>query len=57
MYATFHEISPDNLESTHLCMMDCRIDENGVTPIPVATMTACLARKKFEAGAPKGPSM
>ncbi len=38
-------------------MTDCKMEENGVTPIPVAMSTACLALKKLEAGAPKGPSM
>ena len=36
--------------------MDCRMEENGVTPIPVATKTACSARNILEAGAPNGPS-
>ncbi len=37
-------------------MMDCSMDEKGVTPIPVATRTACSERKMSVAGAPKGPS-
>lgn len=27
----------------YLCMIDCSIDANGVTPIPVAIRTACWA--------------
>ncbi len=37
-------------------MIDCSMDEKGVTPIPVATRTACSERKMSVAGAPKGPS-
>ena len=34
----------------------CKMDANGVTPIPVPMRTACSERKMSEAGAPKGPS-
>ena len=39
------------------CIMDCKMDEKGVTPIPVEIKTACFARKTSLAGAPKGPLM
>ena len=45
------------LMSLYRCIRDCRMDENGVTPIPVAINTACSARKMLLAGAPKGPSI
>ena len=38
-------------------IIDCKIAEKGVTPIPVAIKTACSARKMLLAGAPNGPSM
>jgi len=41
---------------TDLYIMDWRMEEKGVTPIPVAMRTACSARKISLAGAPKGPS-
>lgn len=44
------------LEDRYLYIMDCKMDEKGVTPMPVATRTACSALKMLEAGAPKGPS-
>ena len=37
-------------------MMDWRMEEKGVTPMPVAMRTACSALKMSVAGAPKGPS-
>ena len=45
------------LLSQNLHMMDCRMEANGVTPMPVAMSTACWARNTLLAGAPKGPSM
>ncbi|KAH9528183.1 hypothetical protein DERF_002150 [Dermatophagoides farinae] len=33
-------------------MMLCSIDANGVTPIPVATKTACSLSKMLDEGAP-----
>ena len=45
------------LISLYRCIMDCKIAENGVTPIPVAINTACSARKMLLAGAPNGPSI
>ena len=42
--------------TTHLCMMDCSMDAKGVTPMPVATRTACSAAKMALDGAPCGPS-
>ena len=39
------------------CIIDCKIEENGVTPIPVAIKTACWARKMLLEGAPNGPSI
>ena len=41
---------------SYLCMRDCRIEANGVTPMPVATKTACSALSKSLEGAPNGPS-
>lgn len=38
------------------CMMDCKMEANGVTPIPVAISTACWARNMWLEGAPYGPS-
>lgn len=38
-------------------MIDCRMEANGVTPIPVPTKTACCALKMCVDGAPKGPSI
>ena len=43
--------------STDLCMMDCRMEAKGVTPIPVPMSTACWAWKMRLVGAPNGPSM
>ena len=40
------------LFSQNLHMMDCRMEANGVTPIPVAMRTACRARNTLLAGAP-----
>ena len=45
------------LNSTDLCMIDWRMEAKGVTPIPVATRTACSAEKMVEEGALWGPSM
>ena len=45
------------LISLYRFIMDCKMAENGVTPIPVAISTACSARKMLLAGAPKGPSI
>ena len=42
---------------SHLCMMDCRMEAKGVTPMPVPMSTACCAWKIRLVGAPKGPSM
>lgn len=39
------------------CMIDCKIEANGVTPIPVAIKTACWARNIWLDGAPYGPSI
>jgi len=44
-------------KENYLYIIDCKIDENGVAPMPVAIRTACSARKIFDAGAPKGPSI
>ena len=40
----------------YLCVIDCRIEANGVTPIPVPTSTACSALYMLLEGDPKGPS-
>ncbi|VVC92697.1 unnamed protein product [Leptidea sinapis] len=40
----------------YLYIMACRMDANGVTPIPAATSTACSAWKMWEEAAPYGPS-
>ena len=45
------------LISLYRFIMDCKMAENGVTPIPVAISTACSARKMLLAGAPNGPSI
>ena len=45
------------LLSQYLCIIDCKIEENGVTPIPVAIKTACFALNMLLAGAPNGPSI
>jgi len=34
------------------CIIDCKIEAKGVTPIPVAIKTACCARKIWLDGAP-----
>lgn len=39
------------------CIIDCKIEANGVTPIPVAIRTACWARNMWLDGAPYGPSI
>ena len=39
------------------CIIDWRMDANGVTPMPVPISTACSARNMLLDGAPNGPSM
>lgn len=38
------------------CMIDCNMDANGVTPMPVAIITACWALNMWLDGAPYGPT-
>ena len=39
------------------CMTDCKIDANGVTPMPAPINTACSAWKIALVGVPYGPSI
>ncbi len=49
--------SPRDRLFLNLATIDWRMEAKGVTPIPVATRTACSAEKMVEEGALWGPSM